>query len=314
MTDPKNTSGDDHIEELLSQLQGIFGRLSNSEEEESNEKIDPSSQRETEHKSPEPPMVITASPPPPPEEVEPLVVEPMVAPEPLPPEPPTAEPPPVAVFEASSIPAPADPLDRLAAVDERPTAMVVNEEPLPAPAVEEILVTEPVTESPPALPAFEPEPEPMPPVTPVIASGTGVIELTPEELSAVEKDMTAAAIYYPIGRDEEAKALAQKLETLTPRFTKVTFRLKVIFARPFDFRIDFTGQLLAHIQGLPMRAIFVVVERPFEEGRKRALLNVLEPRGIYFQEVPLLSVEKKAFYTDLLLGMVFFFDSIKPPE
>src|SRR5690348_337862 len=39
MSDSKDPHGDERIEELLGQLQGIFGRLSRSEEEESGQKL-----------------------------------------------------------------------------------------------------------------------------------------------------------------------------------------------------------------------------------------------------------------------------------
>ena len=54
-----------------------------------------------------------------------------------------------------------------------------------------------------------------------------------------------------------------------------------------------------------------IVERPIEEVRRKTIIASLEPRGIYVHEVPALAIEKKAFYTDLLLGMVFFYDSLK---
>ncbi len=47
--------------------------------------------------------------------------------------------------------------------------------------------------------------------------------------------------------------------------------------------------------------------------KRKSVAADLEGRNIYFQEVTLASIEKKAFYTDILLGLVFFFDSRKPP-
>ena len=56
------------------------------------------------------------------------------------------------------------------------------------------------------------------------------------------------------------------------------------------------------------------MERPLEDPRRKTIAAELEERNIYFQEVMLGSIEKKAFYTDILLGLVFFFDSRKPKE
>lgn len=115
-----------------------------------------------------------------------------------------------------------------------------------------------------------------------------------------------------MGRETEAKALAQKLETMTPKFTKVAFRLRVGVFLPFDPKSEWKDNLVAQAQGNALQTVFLLTERPLEEARRKAIVGELEALGIYFQEVPVASVEKKAFYTDILLGLVFFFDSRKP--
>jgi len=54
------------------------------------------------------------------------------------------------------------------------------------------------------------------------------------------------------------------------------------------------------------------MDRPLEDGKRKMIAGELESKNIYFQEVTLAVIEKKAFYTDVLLGLVFFFDSRKP--
>src|SRR5688572_8312332 len=130
MTDPQK---DDHIEELLGKLQGIFGKLSHSEEEESKLKVE-----------------IPATPPPPKEPAKELTPQ----------------------------------------------------------------------EAPPAKPA--PAAMPSPAATPS-PSGAGAYEST-VPVEDTERMIVPTAVYFPPGREGEARSLAQKLETMTPRFTKVAFR------------------------------------------------------------------------------------------
>ena len=122
----------------------------------------------------------------------------------------------------------------------------------------------------------------------------------------------AVAIFYPTGRDGEAKALAQKLEILTPKFTKVAFRLRTTVMEAYDPKSDWRDPLLAKVTANSLRLVFLVVDRPLDDARRKPLAAELDRKKIYFQDVPLLSIEKKAFYTDLLLGLVFFFDTNRP--
>jgi len=240
MADPQK---DEHIEELLSKLQGIFGKLAHSEEEPAvqNIQVPMPAPKDFEKKETAPP-----SPP---------------APEPAKPEPPPplnyyAEPPPTA-------------------------------QPVPAPAA-----------SPPA--------EPPPAVTSTSSYDTSV------PLQDPEKTIVPTAVYFPPGRDSEAKSLSQKLETMTPKFTKVAFRLRVGVFLPYDPKSDWKEAVLARAAEAKFQAVFVLIERPLDDGRRKTISMELEGQGVYFQEVLLPSIEKKAFYTDVLLGLVFFFDSRKP--
>lgn len=220
MTDPKDSHGDEHIEDLLSQLQGIFGRLSS---------LDPPASASTPTDAPQ--------------------------------------------ESASNPPSP-------------PTIPAQSAEPIPAKAAP----------PPAAAPASEPA-----------AFALPTAPATPEDLSAL-----SAAIYYPIGREAEAKTFAQKLETLTPKFTKVAFHLRIASLTPYDPKNEWRNALLAKAAaGEGLRAIFLVIGRPLEEAKRKPLVSQLESKGVYFQDVPFLSIEKKAFYTDLLLGLVFFFDTLK---
>src|SRR5258708_35072288 len=133
MTDPKK---DEHIEELLSKLQGIFGKLSHSEEEEAKQTVEV----------------------------------------PTPKEPKTKDNPP----EKNA-----------------PPPMPIN------------LYAEP--EATPAAPAsnFPAAPTDAPP--PVTGEGTYETLVPTED---PERVIVPSAVYFPSGRDKEAKSLAGKLETM----------------------------------------------------------------------------------------------------
>src|SRR5437879_3379384 len=90
MTDPKDSHGDEHIEDLLSQLQGIFGRLSSSEEEESKDKLDVPVLVQPPAATPEAPPVKEPVPPP---TTSPAVSSQPVESVPMEPLPPAATPP-----------------------------------------------------------------------------------------------------------------------------------------------------------------------------------------------------------------------------
>ena len=136
---------------------------------------------------------------------------------------------------------------------------------------------------------------------------------TPEDDSTVR-----VAICFPEGNENEVKILSQKLETLSPKFTKVAFKLSVRMATPYKPKTtDWSEEFFAQAQTQKIRAYFFIVPRPMEEAKRKAIVASLEQFGIYYQEVPLIAIEKRAFYMDLLLGLVFFFDSHglspKPP-
>jgi len=282
MADPANPHDEDHIEELLSQLQGIFGKLSHSEEEESSQKLDIPA-------APEPPAL--RENPPPPTPVQPLPAVPL-----------------------ESGPAEAPPLP-----EAQPEASMPPEEPL----TQSPPFPEPVSFEPPPTAWIAPDPAPQESVE-TIAPAPPPVELPAPPIldavafeSCVPADAPAAipaAVYYPVGREHEGRVLANRLENLIPKFTKVAFQLRVALFSPYDPRDEGKDALLAAVSQATARAFFLMIERPIEEIRRKAIISELEAKKIYFQEVPLLSVEKKAFYTDLLLGLVFFFDSIKSPE
>lgn len=248
MSDPQDPHGDQRIEELLSQLQGIFSKLSTSEQAESEQKVAPT------------PGVPQA-------------------------------------------PAPAP---------ETPPASIIPEIPTPtspspeAPLIEHLSDPEPTPPVSPSAPP--PEPSPVAP-PPVIATEPAV----PDDDTTIR-----VAICYPEGSENEVKILAQKLETLSPKFTKVAFKLAVRLATPYKLKTtDWSEDFFQQAHQDKIRAYFFVMQRPLEDAKRKALATTLEKFGIYFQEVPLIAIEKKAFYMDLLLGLVFFFDthgiSPKPP-
>jgi len=252
MTDPQK---DEHIEELLSKLQGIFGKLSHSEEEpERKIEVSLPAPREPAQKESAPPE--TPAPPP-----------------------------------APSKPEPPQPLNFF----EPPGA-----EPLASP---------PATPPEPA-PASAPEPAAVPSApSPAYAYETTV------PLEDPEKVIVPAAVYYVPGKESEAKSLAQKLETMTPKFTKVAFRLRVGVFLPYDPKSEWKEAIIAKAGEAKFQAVFVIIDRPFDDSRRKLIAGDLEARGVYFQDVLPPSIEKKAYYTDVLLGLVFFFDSRKPgPE
>jgi hypothetical protein len=286
MVDPKNSQGDEHIEDLLSQLQGIFGKLSRSEEEESERTVE---------------LPKTTQPPPP--------AKPPVAPREPPREPPAVLSDPLftpsAAFSEPALPS----AEEIAAAQDPLTALPAppSEEGIPpAPSEDAKLFSsennataEPTTEvAPPAAPLIE-----LPPSVPY--------QSTVEPTEGCVRVSTA--LFYPLGRESEAKALAEKLETMTPKFTKVTFQLQMSLFMAYDPKTDWKEAVMQKVTSQSTRAMFLVIERPIEDSRRRAIISDLTSKNIYFQEVPLLSIEKKAFYIDLLLGLVFFFDSMKKP-
>lgn len=254
MTDPQK---DEHIEELLSKLQGIFGKLSNAEEEEAQQKVD---------------------------------VPPAKAPEPKAPAAdvkPAPTPPPVQFSAAAPMPNP----DRVAALP--------KEIPLePPPAAHSPAGSMPATSPTPSAPAAGSNP-------------SGYDSLSP--VSDPEKMIVPTAVFFPTGKEAEAKSLAMRLEMMTPKFTKVAFRLRVIVFSSYDPKSEWKELVLKKTSESACQTAFVVVDRPLDDARKKAITFECEANQIYFQDVPIGSIEKKAHYTDILLGLVFFFDSHKPP-
>jgi hypothetical protein len=155
MADPHK---DEHIEELLSKLQGIFGKLSHAEEEESTQKVDPQK---------------SSAPPP---EVKPESPAPLAKP-----------------HETANAPQP----------KEIPFDPPASAPPPPAPATSAATIANGYTT---LVPAIDPE-----------------------------KMIVPTAVYFPMGKENEAKSLCGKLEMMTPKFTKVAFRLRVIVFMPNRF-------------------------------------------------------------------------------
>jgi len=269
MGEPKKD--DEHIEELLSQLQGIFGKLSKAEEEEASQKIDtPSSIPSVPRPAPDPRPAPMPTPPP---RMEPLRDDPFA----LKPPPLSETPTPTPVPPAVSLPPAAPP----AMADISPPGVTVSTgdpEPLPS--------------------AGEPAPLITPPLEPVV----------------YDNSVLTTAIFYPISRDKEANTLQAKVEALSPKFTKVSFKLKVILMQPYEPKSEWREEALARITQAQARVFFVLTDRAMDDTKRRLVLAKTEPLQIYFQEVVFPSLEKKAFFTDLLLGLVFFFDSLKPKE
>lgn len=246
MPDPKDTPEGEHIEELLSQLKGIFGHLSDSEKEESKQKVTPPV-------APTPPPVTPAAPP---------------APE-------------TPAASAPEMPTPEHPLtmEEMAPLDPMLAPFELPADAGPAP-VEDIPV-----------PAVESAPD---------------IQV-PEGASLVP-----AIVFYPAGRMNEAKAVSERIEKITPKFTKVAVVIHVKTMVTFDSKGDIKSVILSQLAP-SIRAVFLLIDKPLDDARRKALIAELEPKGMYFQEIPFHQIEKKALYTDMLLGMVFFFDSQKKP-
>ncbi len=264
--------GDQRIEELLSQLQGIFSKLSTSDQAESQEKENlPASSSGT----PAPALIEHLS------EADAAVPVPLPVPTPAP----VPVPPPVSM--------------------EPPPAQPAAPTPTPAPVAD--------------IPELPPAPAPAAPVFEPATAHTEVSPASPATPPAMDDDTTIrVAICYPEENENELKTLSQKLETLTPKFTKVSFKLAVRMVTSYKPKAtDWSEEFFAQAQAQRIRAYFFIVPRPMEEAKRKALAATLEKFGIYYQEVPLVSIEKRAFYMDLLLGLVFFFDSHglspKPP-
>src|SRR5262249_19022006 len=160
MADSKQPSDGENLNELLSQLKGIFGHLSESDKTTPKPQAAPP----TEPAKPAPP----ASEPPP------------VTPPPM-----AAEPPPVQAPEPTVAPVPLE--EFIPATAENPT-------PPPVPSMEEAAALADI---------------PMP-------GGDG--NYTPNQVSVPEgAALIPSAIFYPIGRINEAKIVAEKVERITPK-------------------------------------------------------------------------------------------------
>jgi hypothetical protein len=241
MADPQK---DEHIEELLSKLQGIFGKLSHSEEEESRPKVDSPklAPKDSEKKQTNAPVTFNAP--------------------------------------APTIPTPLN------------------------------LYTDPPNPEASPVPAAPTDPAAAPADGGRLSEASGYETTVP--LEDPEKIIVPAAVFYPPGRENEAKSAAQKLETMTPKFTKVAFRLRVGVFHPYDPKSEWKDSLVAKVVQAQSQTVFVLVERPLDDAKRKAVVAALEIQRIYLQEIPVVSIEKKAFYTDVLLGLVFFFDSHRP--
>jgi hypothetical protein len=262
MSEPKKNQDGEHIEELLSQLKGIFGHLSEADQEEAKQKITPPPARELKEPVPEP------APP----ESEALAESELM--------PMMPEPPPVAEFslpEDASAPAESvTPLDM-----ELPPIETLGDTPQ------------------------APAPLPSPPIPG---------DFNPSEVAVPQgAALVPTAVFYPVGRIKEAKLVADKVERITPKFTKVSVVINVQALAAFDTKADMKQVIAAQLKSSPqIKGVLVLIDKPMDDPRRKALVAELEPKGIYFQEIPLHQIEKKALYTDMLLGMVFFFDSQKP--
>jgi hypothetical protein len=207
---------------------------------------------------------------------------------------------------------------KLSKADEAPLPV---EQP-PAPVIEPALpipeapppraVEDPFSLQPPG--GLQPIPEPLsrPPPDAIVEVTSTPVMPAPESPQLYDDATIGCAIYYPLMREKEAKLLAEKIETMTPKFTKLAFKLKVGFILSYDPRAEWRDAAIERVRQNNIRAFFLLSDRVLDEPKRRALQNDLDAHLIYFQEVPTLSLEKKAFFTDVLLGMVFFFDTLKP--
>jgi hypothetical protein len=265
MANSKGEGSPEHIEELLSQLKGIFGHLSESEQEEAKRKITPPAASAS-----------VPTPTPVPKEVTPAVPDIKLEATPPAPEPAPLQDP----FGSQALPsvekkadAPAD-----AGTIQLESWTPKAEEPQEAPAA-----------PPPGDPNFKAN----------------------EILVPPGASLVPTAIIFPAGRDAEAKILTDKVERITPKFTKVAVVINVQAMIPYD-KSDMKTSVLSQMDASKIKAVFMLVEKPLDDPRRKAMTAELESRGVYFQDIALAHLEKKAIYTDMLLGMVFFFDSQKP--
>lgn len=235
MTDPQK---DEHIEELLSKLQGIFGKLSHSDEEEARQKVD------------------------------------------------------------GPVPSPVS-----AAPDKKPTPLGSPAEP-----------SSPIPQDEPLTATMDPAemPAPLDPASANPLSAAPSLFETTVPLADPEKTIVPTAVYYPPGKENEAKIVAQRLETMTPKFTKVAFRLRVGVFMPYDPKREWKDTIILKAAETNFQAVFVLMDRSLDDVRRKGIAAELEALNVYFQDVLSAAIEKKAFYIDVLLGLVFFFDSRRP--
>jgi hypothetical protein len=263
MSEPKKNQDGEHIEELLSQLKGIFGHLSEADQEEAKQKITPPPARELKESVPEPVRPEPSTP----AESEAMPMMP--------------EPPPVPEFSL--------PEEASAAASEPVTPIDMELPPI-----------ETLGDSPQAA-----DPLPSPPIPG---------DFNPSEITVPQgAALVPTAVFYPVGRIKDAKLVADKVERITPKFTKVSVVINVQALAAFDVKAEVKQVIVAQLKSSPqIKGVLVLIDKPMDDPRRKALVAELEHQGIYFQEIPLHQIEKKALYTDMLLGMVFFFDSQTP--
>jgi len=270
----KDYNGEERIEELLGQLQGIFSKLSTSEVEESKQKLTP------------PPVEKVPKP------VEPPTPPPIASAPPVVSTPPIISTPPLTLHTEEPIAPLSTSKKDIPPLEIEPTLKVV---PFSEPVNTPIVAKSPIDK------VAETTPNPLP-----------IAEIPVDTNTESVADAIGVAIAYPEGREAELKILAEKLPTLSPKFTKVLFKLAVRFKMVYKPKTEWTDTFVTQGVQANVKAFFVLVDRPLEDAKRKTMIAALEKHGMYFQDVPLNAVEKKAFYTDLLLGLVFFFDTQKP--
>src|SRR5205823_9788305 len=103
------------------------------------------------------------------------------------------------------------------------------------------------------------EPQPAAPVAP---------GYTPNEVIIPEgASLAPALIFYPTGRTVEAKTVADKVERITPKFTKVTVALNVQSMAPYDPKADLKGAILAQLTPV-IKSVFILVYKSLEDARR----------------------------------------------
>ncbi len=181
-----------------------------------------------------------------------------------------------------------------------------------------LLLKEPVVEKvpepvppPSAMPEVSPPPPEPPPAVPITTPISGIPPHITALLSSEVADIPFL-IGYPESMTKEADELQRNLERLEPKFTKMMFHMSGRGSVSYSANHSLVESAFTQLQDMRGGALLVITKHHLSAKSPHFIGEEMAQLGIYFQEVLVDSISKKAFYFDFLLGLVFFLKSQMP--